>query len=109
MNRTKVVIRHLPPTLTQSAFFDQIDARFSGCYNWSTFRPGKSRFEFPFRAFLSFDKSVIYGFDMIASIPFPLLFMLVFLWVFIILIVYGVLLVCESLFGTFVPILLPMT
>uniref|UniRef100_A0A7C9A6H3 UPF3 domain-containing protein n=1 Tax=Opuntia streptacantha TaxID=393608 RepID=A0A7C9A6H3_OPUST len=45
VNRTKVVIRHLPPTLTQSAFFDQIDARFSGCYNWSTFRPGKSSYK----------------------------------------------------------------
>lgn len=45
MNRTKVVIRHLPPTLTQSAFFDQIDARFSGRYNWLSFRPGKSSYK----------------------------------------------------------------
>ncbi|KAL9244203.1 hypothetical protein vseg_018005 [Gypsophila vaccaria] len=46
LNRTKVVIRHLPPTLCRSSFFDQIDARFSSSsYNWSSFRPGKSSYK----------------------------------------------------------------
>ncbi|KAK9748657.1 hypothetical protein RND81_02G072000 [Saponaria officinalis] len=45
LNRTKVVIRHLPPTLSHSSFFDQIDARFSSSYNWSSFRPGKSSYK----------------------------------------------------------------
>ena len=44
LNRTKVVVRHLPPSLSQSSFFDQIDGRFSSRYNWSSFRCGKSRF-----------------------------------------------------------------
>ncbi|XP_057531964.1 regulator of nonsense transcripts UPF3 [Amaranthus tricolor] len=42
LNRTKVVVRHLPPSLSQSSFFDQIDGRFSSRYNWSSFRCGKS-------------------------------------------------------------------
>lgn len=42
LNRTKVVVRHLPPSLSQSSFFEQIDGRFSSRYNWSSFRPGKS-------------------------------------------------------------------
>ncbi|KAM6543701.1 hypothetical protein CsatB_008148 [Cannabis sativa] len=40
-SRTKVVIRHLPPSLSQSDLFQQIDDRFSGRYKWSCFRPGK--------------------------------------------------------------------
>ncbi|PON34721.1 Nucleotide-binding alpha-beta plait domain containing protein [Parasponia andersonii] len=39
--RTKVVIRHLPPSLSQSDLFQQIHDRFSGRYNWFSFRPGK--------------------------------------------------------------------
>ncbi|XP_059449216.1 regulator of nonsense transcripts UPF3 isoform X2 [Corylus avellana] len=42
LERTKVVIRHLPPSLTQSDFFPQIDDKFSGRYNWFCFRPGKN-------------------------------------------------------------------
>ncbi|CAH9130754.1 unnamed protein product [Cuscuta epithymum] len=42
LDRTKIVLRHLPPALTQSALFEQIDSRFSGRYNWSSFRPGKT-------------------------------------------------------------------
>ncbi|XP_021714802.1 regulator of nonsense transcripts UPF3-like isoform X1 [Chenopodium quinoa] len=42
LNRTKVVVRHLPPSLSQSSFFEQIDGRFSSRYNWSSFCPGKS-------------------------------------------------------------------
>ncbi|XP_024930745.3 regulator of nonsense transcripts UPF3 isoform X2 [Ziziphus jujuba] len=42
LSRTKVVIRHLPPSLSQSDLFHQIDDRFGGRYNWFCFRPGKS-------------------------------------------------------------------
>ncbi|XP_075089868.1 regulator of nonsense transcripts UPF3 isoform X2 [Nicotiana tabacum] len=40
--RTKVVVRHLPPTLSQSTLLEQVDSRFAGRYNWFTFRPGKT-------------------------------------------------------------------
>lgn len=36
------MLRHLPPALQQSTLFEQIDSRFSGRYNWFSFRPGKS-------------------------------------------------------------------
>ncbi|KAL2894338.1 Regulator of nonsense transcripts UPF3 [Bienertia sinuspersici] len=42
LNRTKIVVRHLPPSLTNSSFFEQIDGRFSSRYNWSSFRSGNS-------------------------------------------------------------------
>ncbi|XP_022724007.1 regulator of nonsense transcripts UPF3-like isoform X6 [Durio zibethinus] len=42
LRRTKVVIRHLPPSVTQSFFFSQIDDRFSDRYNWFSFRLGNS-------------------------------------------------------------------
>ncbi|XP_076883884.1 regulator of nonsense transcripts UPF3-like [Bidens hawaiensis] len=37
-DRTKVVLRHLPNTISQSAFIHQIDTRFAGRYNWFSFR-----------------------------------------------------------------------
>ncbi|EEF35930.1 conserved hypothetical protein [Ricinus communis] len=40
--KTKVVVRHLPPTISQGSFLEQIDVVFSGRYNWVSFRPGKS-------------------------------------------------------------------
>ncbi|KAL5713251.1 hypothetical protein ACHQM5_015345 [Ranunculus cassubicifolius] len=40
--RTKVVVRHLPPSLSQSALSEQIDARFNGRYKWFSFSPGKN-------------------------------------------------------------------
>lgn len=43
LERTKVVLRHLPPAISQSALMDQIDARFAGRYTWVSFRPGKAR------------------------------------------------------------------
>ncbi|OIV96245.1 hypothetical protein TanjilG_14922 [Lupinus angustifolius] len=43
MDRTKVVLRHLPPSLSESALSQQIDAVFSGRYNWLSFRPAKFR------------------------------------------------------------------
>ncbi|KAJ0960805.1 hypothetical protein J5N97_001306 [Dioscorea zingiberensis] len=42
LGRTKAVLRHLPPAISQSALMDQIDARFAGRYKWATFRPGKT-------------------------------------------------------------------
>ncbi|KAK6157042.1 hypothetical protein DH2020_011290 [Rehmannia glutinosa] len=44
LDRTKVVLRHLPPTISQSNLVEQVDSRFSGRYHWLVFRPGKSRY-----------------------------------------------------------------
>ena len=41
LDRTKVVLRHLPPTISEAALLDQIDGTFAGRYNWFSFRPGK--------------------------------------------------------------------
>ncbi|KAM1775145.1 hypothetical protein ACFX12_044426 [Malus domestica] len=40
--RTKVLIRHLPPSLSQSDLFSQIDHLLADRYNWLCFRPGKN-------------------------------------------------------------------
>ncbi|CAJ1958467.1 unnamed protein product [Sphenostylis stenocarpa] len=40
--KTKVVIRHLPPSLTQSDLFQHIDSHFASRYNWFSFRPGNT-------------------------------------------------------------------
>ncbi|KAI3675954.1 hypothetical protein L1987_85550 [Smallanthus sonchifolius] len=42
IDRTKVVLRHLPHNISQSALMEQIDGRFSGRYNWFCFRSGKN-------------------------------------------------------------------
>lgn len=42
--RTKVVLRHLPPTLSNAAFQEQIAAKFAGSYTLCSFHPGKTRF-----------------------------------------------------------------
>ncbi|KAJ6855457.1 regulator of nonsense transcripts UPF3-like [Populus alba x Populus x berolinensis] len=42
LGRTKVVIRHLPPSLSQSNLFSQFDHLFCHRYNWFRFRPGNS-------------------------------------------------------------------
>ncbi|XP_057465431.1 regulator of nonsense transcripts UPF3-like isoform X1 [Actinidia eriantha] len=42
LDRTKVVVRHLPPTISQSALAEQIDGRFAGRYNSLVFLPGKN-------------------------------------------------------------------
>ncbi|XP_019261105.1 PREDICTED: regulator of nonsense transcripts UPF3-like isoform X2 [Nicotiana attenuata] len=54
--RTKVVVRHLPPTLSQSTLLEQVDSRFAGRYNWFTFRPGKTslRHQSYSRAYIDF-------------------------------------------------------
>ncbi|KAJ4847271.1 hypothetical protein Tsubulata_035600 [Turnera subulata] len=41
-DKTKVVVRHLPPTISQATFLEQIDLAFAARYNWVSFRPGKS-------------------------------------------------------------------
>lgn len=40
-DRTKVVIRHLPPTITQDSLLPLIDSSFAGRYNWFSFHPPK--------------------------------------------------------------------
>ncbi|KAJ6816379.1 regulator of nonsense transcripts UPF3-like [Iris pallida] len=42
LNKTKVVVRHLPPAISEPVLRDQIDGRFSGRYKWFSFRPGKN-------------------------------------------------------------------
>ncbi|XP_010499932.1 PREDICTED: regulator of nonsense transcripts UPF3 isoform X2 [Camelina sativa] len=44
LQKKKVVVRHLPPSLSQSDLLSQIDPRFGDRYNWVSFRPGKSSF-----------------------------------------------------------------
>ncbi|KAK8559866.1 hypothetical protein V6N13_016599 [Hibiscus sabdariffa] len=58
LSKTKVVIRHLPPSVTQSFFFSQIDERFSDRYNWFSFRLGKSshKHQIYSRAYISFKR-----------------------------------------------------
>ncbi|MCL7049267.1 hypothetical protein MKW94_020351 [Papaver nudicaule] len=57
-DRTKVVLRHLPPALTQSALMEQIDGRFAARYNWVKFRPGKTshKHQIYSRAYIDFKK-----------------------------------------------------
>ncbi|THF96302.1 hypothetical protein TEA_018200 [Camellia sinensis var. sinensis] len=58
LDRTKIVVRHLPPTMSQSALMEQIDARFAGRYDWLSFRPGKNSQKHPSyaRAYIDFKK-----------------------------------------------------
>ncbi|XP_041014605.1 regulator of nonsense transcripts UPF3-like isoform X2 [Juglans microcarpa x Juglans regia] len=57
-DRTKVVLRHLPPAISQATLMDQIDAAFAGRYHWVAFRPGKSSMKHQFytRAYIDFKK-----------------------------------------------------
>lgn len=59
LDRTKVVLRHLPNTLTQSALSEQIDTRFAGRYNWFSFRSGKNsrKCQSYSRAYIDFKRS----------------------------------------------------
>ncbi|WOL01564.1 regulator of nonsense transcripts UPF3-like isoform X1 [Canna indica] len=41
-DRTKVVVRHLPPSISQAVLMEQIDGRFAGRYDWVCFRPGNN-------------------------------------------------------------------
>ncbi|CAI8591609.1 unnamed protein product [Vicia faba] len=40
-DRTKVVVRHLPPTITEASLLPLIDSAFAGRYNWLSFLPAK--------------------------------------------------------------------
>ncbi|XP_020551709.1 regulator of nonsense transcripts UPF3-like [Sesamum indicum] len=58
LDRTKVVLRHLPPTISQSNLVEHVDSRFVGRYLWLVFRPGKSSLKHPkySRAYIDFNK-----------------------------------------------------
>ncbi|KAL1828300.1 hypothetical protein DCAR_0207503 [Daucus carota subsp. sativus] len=57
-DRTKVVLRHLPPTITQPVLMDQIDDRFGKRYKLISFRPGNNsaKHQICARAYLDFQK-----------------------------------------------------
>lgn len=54
LDRTKVVVRHLPPTISEAVFLEQIDTVFKGRYNLVKFRPGKNRLGLRFVGLLYF-------------------------------------------------------
>ncbi|KAL2477631.1 Regulator of nonsense transcripts UPF3 [Forsythia ovata] len=58
LDRTKVVLRHLPPTISNSALIEHVDSRFFGRYRWLSFRQGRSSQKHPFysRAYIDLDK-----------------------------------------------------
>nr|GEU35665.1 nucleotide-binding, alpha-beta plait [Tanacetum cinerariifolium] len=58
-DRTKVVLRHLPHTMTQSVLTEQIDTRFAGRYNWLSFRSAKNSLKCQSysRAYIDFKRS----------------------------------------------------
>ncbi|CAN7131797.1 unnamed protein product [Brassica rapa subsp. narinosa] len=43
--KRKVVVRHLPASLSQPDLLSQIDSRFGDSYSWFSFRPGKSNYK----------------------------------------------------------------
>ncbi|XP_022564042.1 regulator of nonsense transcripts UPF3 isoform X3 [Brassica napus] len=43
--KRKVVVRHLPPSLSEPDLLSQIDSRFGDSYSWFSFRPGKSNYK----------------------------------------------------------------
>lgn len=57
-DRTKVVLRHLPPTITPAMLVDQIDDRFANRYKLVSFRPGNSstKHQIHSRAYINFQK-----------------------------------------------------
>lgn len=59
LQRTKVVVRHLPPTLSQSDFLALINDRVADRYNWFAYRVGKSTYCL---SFLWFEISWFLGF-----------------------------------------------
>ncbi|XP_047322650.1 regulator of nonsense transcripts UPF3-like isoform X2 [Impatiens glandulifera] len=58
LDRKKVVVRHLPPTITQDKFMEQVDVRFAGLYNWVSFFPGNNslKSQSSSRAYFDFKK-----------------------------------------------------
>ncbi|KAJ7514598.1 hypothetical protein O6H91_23G051500 [Diphasiastrum complanatum] len=63
-NRTKVVVRHLPPSLSEQVFLEQIESKYGDAYTWVAFFPGKSshRRHIHSRAYINF-KSTDHVFD----------------------------------------------
>ncbi|KAL8160754.1 hypothetical protein V2J09_002291 [Rumex salicifolius] len=59
LDRTKVVLRHLPPSISKAMLTDQIDPKFSGRYNWLSFFPGNSSQKrvVHSRAYVNFNKA----------------------------------------------------
>lgn len=41
--RTKVVVRNLPPGLTEDAFRKAVDKYYEGKFDWFSYYPGKVR------------------------------------------------------------------
>lgn len=60
LDRTKVVLRHLPPAISQSTVMEQIDSSFAGRYNWVSFRPGRNcqKHQTYSRAYIDFKRPV---------------------------------------------------
>lgn len=44
-DRTKVVVRHLPPTISEAMLLEQIDDKFTRRFKFVSFRPGNNRLE----------------------------------------------------------------
>ncbi|XP_030503701.2 regulator of nonsense transcripts UPF3 isoform X2 [Cannabis sativa] len=57
LDRTKVVLRHLPPSISKTALLDQVDSVFAGRYNWLSFRPSNNSQKHSFsRAYIDFKR-----------------------------------------------------
>ncbi|XP_024390724.1 uncharacterized protein [Physcomitrium patens] len=56
--RTKVSVRHLPPSLAWAVFQDQIAVKYAGTYTWWSYHPGKSshKRQVYSRAYINFKK-----------------------------------------------------
>lgn len=54
-----MVLRHLPPTITQSMLIEQVDTCFENRYNWVSFRPGNSsrNRQLCARAYINFNRA----------------------------------------------------
>ncbi|KAM7264634.1 hypothetical protein ACFE04_002317 [Oxalis oulophora] len=58
LDRMKVVVRHLPPTINEATLMEQIDIVFAGRYSWFSFHQGKNsqRQQLYSRAYIDFKK-----------------------------------------------------
>lgn len=55
MPRTKVVVRRLPPSLSERAFTESVPSHIRDCFNWISFSPGKpSKKRSTSRAYIDF-------------------------------------------------------
>ncbi|KAG6549749.1 hypothetical protein Mapa_008729 [Marchantia paleacea] len=57
--RTKVVLRHLPPSISQQVLLEQIHSKYAERYTWFNFHPGKSSHKRQVfsQAYINFKKS----------------------------------------------------